>query len=142
MKQMSRDEAKKLISKYIEEVWNNADLNALDDLTSAKYTYHFGSQPPRNKAALQQFLQAVHVAFPDWRVRIQSIIADGNTVAVQWEGSVTHEGVFHGIPPTGKKISVCGINIYQIEGGKIAKELEQMDSLGMLQQLGALPSPA
>lgn len=138
---MSETEAKRLVSNYIEEVWNNADLSALNDLTTAEYTYHFGSQPPRDKAALQQFLQAVHVAFPDWRVQIQAIVAEGNTVAVRWKGSVTHEGVFHGIPPTGKKISVCGINVYQIEEGKIAKEWEQMDSLGMLQQLGVLPPP-
>ena len=138
---MSSDDAKKLVSKYIEEVWNNADLIALNDLTSAEYTYHFGGQPPRDKAAPQQFLQAVHVAFPDWRIQIQAMVAEENTVAVRWKGCVTHQGVFQGIPPTGKKISVCGLNIYQIEEEKIAEEWEQMDSLSMLQQLGVLPPP-
>jgi steroid delta-isomerase-like uncharacterized protein len=141
MKQIPADDAKKLVSKYIEEVWNNLDLGALNDLTTTGYTYHFGSQPPRDKAAPQQFLQSVHLAFPDWRVQIQVIIAESDTVAVRWKGSVTHEGVFHGIPPTGKKISVSGINIYQIDEGKIAREWEQMDSLSMLQQLGVLPPP-
>ena len=141
MKQMSRDDAKELISKYIEEVWNNADFAALSNLTTTGYTYYLGDQPPRDKAALRQFLQAVHVAFPDWRVQIQAVVTEGNTVAVQWKGNVTHDGVFHGIPPTGKRISVCGINIYQIEEGKIAKEWEQMDTLGMLQQMGVFPPP-
>ena len=61
---------------------------------------------------------------------IQALVAEGNTVVARWQGRVTHEGVFHGIPLTGKQISVCGINIYLIEDGKIAQEWEQMDSVG------------
>lgn len=138
---MSRDDPKGIVSKYIEEVWNNANLAALDDLTGPMYTYHLGGQPPWDVASMQRFLQAVHMAFPDWRVQIQEIISEGNTVAARWTGRVTHEGVFHGIPPTGKQIFVCGINVYLIENGKISQEWEQMDSLGMLQQLGVLPPP-
>ena len=136
---MSQNDAKSLVSKYIEEVWNKANLAALNDLTAPTFTYHLGGQPPQDKAAMQKFLQAVHKAFPDWRVQVQAIVAESNTVAARWEGRVTHGGVFQGIPPTGKQISVCGINIYSIEEGKIAQEWEQMDSLGMLQQLGILP---
>ena len=46
---------------------------------------------------------------------------------------------FQGIPPTGTEVEVSGINVYVIEAGKIAQEWEQMDSFGMLQQLGVLP---
>jgi len=138
---MSQNDPKSLVSRYIEEVWNKANLAALNDLTTPTFTYHLGGQPPRDIAAMQEFLQAVHVAFPDWRVQVQVIVAESNTVAVRWNGLVTHEGVFQGIPPTGKQISVCGINIYLIAEGKIAQEWEQMDSLGMLQQLGILPPP-
>ena len=136
---MSNDDAKSLVSKYIEEVWNNAGLAALDDLTGPAFTYHLGGQPPRDKAAMQQFIQAVHGAFPDWRVQIQAIVAEGSAVAARWTGKVTHQGVFQGIPPTGKQISVSGINFYLVEDSKISEEWEQMDSLGMLQQLGVLP---
>jgi steroid delta-isomerase-like uncharacterized protein len=136
---MSRDDAKGLVSKYIEDVWNNADLAAFNDITGPEYTYHFGSHPPRDKIAMQQLLQELHIAFPDWRVQIQDIIAEGNTVAVRWSGMVTHGGVFYGIPPTGKQIIVCGINIYLIEDGKISREWEQMNSLAMLHQMGVLP---
>jgi steroid delta-isomerase-like uncharacterized protein len=138
---MSRDDPKGIVSKYIEEVWNNVNLAVLNDLTGPTYTYHLGGQPPRDVAAMQRFLQTVHMAFPDWRVQIQDIVAEGKTVAARWTGRVTHEGVFHGIPPTGKQVSVCGINVYLIKDGKISQEWEQMDSLGMLQQLGVLPPP-
>jgi steroid delta-isomerase-like uncharacterized protein len=138
---MSGDDAKGLVTNYIEEVWNNADFAALDDLTGTTFAYHLGGQPPRDKAAMRQFLQAVHASFPDWRVQIQTIVAEENTVAVRWNGRVTHQRVFQGIPPTGKQITVSGINLYRIEDGVISQEWEQMDSLGMLGQLGVLPPP-
>ncbi len=134
-------DAKDLVLTYIEKVWNDADSAALDELTRATFTYSLGGQPPRDRAAMQQFLQAVHSAFPDWRVQVQDVAAEGNLVFARWSGRVTHAGVFQGIPPTGKQISVCGINAYFIEDGKIAKEWEQMDSLGMLLQMGVLPPP-
>lgn len=137
---MSKVDAKSLVSIFIEKVWNNADLAALDELTTETYTYSLGGQPPRNKASMKQFLQSVHTAFPDWSVHIEDIAAQDDIVAVRWSGEVTHQGVFNGIPATGKRISVCGINMYYIEDGKISREWEQMDSLGLLQQLGVLPS--
>lgn len=137
---MDTDDLKRLVQRYIEEVWNNADAAALDELTNEGYTYHLGGQPPRDKSSMHRFLQSVHAAFPDWRVRVEDIVAEGNTVAVRWIGRATHQGPFYGIPPTGKKISVCGINIYKIENDKISQEWEQMDSLGMLQQLGLISS--
>jgi predicted ester cyclase len=78
------------------------------------------------------------VAFPDWTVNIIEIFSDSDIVVVRWEGMATHNGVFQSIPPTGKRISVSGINIYRFEYGKISAEWEQMDSLGMLKQLGVL----
>jgi len=135
---MSTTEAKKLVSRFIDKVWNNADLQTLDELTTEKYLYTLGGQPPKDRAAMRQFLQVVHKAFPDWNVTIEDIAAERDTVAVRWSGEVTHQGVFQGIPPTGKQISVRGINMYTIKDGKISREWEQMNSLGMLQQIGVL----
>jgi steroid delta-isomerase-like uncharacterized protein len=136
---MSINDPKHLISKYIEDVWNKADLGVLENLTNGTFTYHLGGQPPRDISAMRKFLQDVHMAFPDWRVEIQDIVVEDNLVAVRWSGKATHNGIFHGVPPTGEQISVCGMNMYRIENGKISLEWEQMDSLGMLQQLGILP---
>ena len=136
---MSIEDAKGLVVRYIEEVWNKGDAAALETLTTETFRYCLGGQPARDRAAMRQLLEAVHVAFPDWQVQIQDILADGTTVAVRWAGEVTHQGAFHGIPPTGKRVSVCGINVYAVADGRVTQEWEQMDSLGLLQQLGALP---
>jgi len=136
---MYKDSAKNLVTKYIENVWNNADMETFDELTSKTYTYHLGGQPAKDRTAMKEFLQMVHSAFPDWKVQIKNMVSQGNGVAIRWSGKVTHQGIFHGLPATGRQIFVTGINMHTIENGKISREWEQMDSLGMLQQLGVLP---
>jgi len=135
------EDMKALVAKYVESVWNNTDVSSLDDLTHETFSYHLGGQPPRSREQMKQFLGAVHTAFPDWRVEIRAIITEGNDVAVRWDGHATHLGEFQGISPTGKKVSVCGINMYMIEEGRIAQEWEQMDTMGMLMQLRVVPAP-
>ncbi|MGD8494681.1 MAG: ester cyclase [Gemmatimonadales bacterium] len=126
-----------LVEEYVERVWNEADLDALDALTSDGFVYRLGGQPPRDAAATGAFVRGVHVAFPDWRVEIRDIVAGPDRVAVRWTGSATHQGPFHGIDPTGRRVEVSGMNFYAVEGGRISAEWEQMDSLGLLHQLGA-----
>ncbi|MDR3574346.1 MAG: ester cyclase [Anaerolineaceae bacterium] len=132
---------KELIRQYVEQVWNLGNPAALDQLTTPSFTYLLAGQPGRDRAGMQQFIKMTHVAFPDWRVQIVDIIAEGSSVVIRWQGRVTHQGVFQGILPTGKQITVSGINIYRIAGDKISAEWEQTDSLAMLQQLGVLPRP-
>jgi steroid delta-isomerase-like uncharacterized protein len=124
--------------EYIDRVWNQGDVAALNDLTDPGFTYHLGEQAPRSRDGMRQFLSGTRSAFPDWRVEVADIIAEGGLVAVRWLGTVTHEGPFHGIAPTGRRIRVSGMNLYRIVEGKVAQEWEQTDSLSMLQQLGAL----
>lgn len=125
-----------LVREYIESVWNRGDLDALERLTASGFRYHLGGQPGRDRSEMASFLARTRAAFPDWQVFIQTIIREEGRVAVRWDGEVTHEGEFHGIPATGRRIAVSGINLYRIEDGRIAAEWEQMDSLGMLRQLG------
>ncbi len=137
---MPADNQKNLVNEYIEKVWNRGDGAALDELTTPSFTYSLGQQPPRDRESMKQFLAITRSAFPDWRVEAADIIIEHDTAAVRWFGTATHQGSFHGIRPTGRQVRISGINIYRILGGKIAEEWEQTDSLGLLQQLGALPA--
>ena len=138
---MSTADHKALVAEYIGRVWNEGDAAALEDLTTPSFVYRLGEQPPRDRAAMREFVAMTRSAFPDWGVQIVGIAADGEVVAVRWSGTVTHEGTFHGLPPTGRRVRVSGINMYRIEAGRIAEEWEQTDSLSLLQQLGVLPRP-
>jgi predicted ester cyclase len=60
---------------------------------------------------------------------------------IRWSSTGTHNGVFMGIPPTGKPTTVTGIDIFRIAGGKLVELWQNWDQLGLLQQIGAIPAP-
>jgi predicted ester cyclase len=68
------------------------------------------------------------------------MLVDGDKVIVRWTCRGTHRGVFRGVAPTGKQVTFGGMNIYRIVAGKIVERWAYEDGLGLLQQLGALPS--
>jgi steroid delta-isomerase-like uncharacterized protein len=133
---MTDEDAAALVKEYIDTVWNRGDVEALHRLTAPDFRYYLGGQPGRDHSEMAEFLSQTRTAFPDWRAVISAIISEGDHVAVRWSGRVTHAGDFHGIPATGKQIDVSGINMYQVTEGKLAAEWEQMDSIGILRQLG------
>ncbi len=130
---------KEIVREYVEMVWNTGDQEAFYRLTTSNFTYQLARHPARNQSEMIKFLSTFRNAFPDWRVQIDNMIAEDKQVAISWSGIVTHLGDFSGIPATGKKIIVSGINIYQIAGNRIAAEFEQTDTIGMVQQMGLLP---
>ena len=125
-----------VVREYIESVWNQGDATALHRMTTSGFQYHLGGQPPRDRSGMEEFVATTRRAFPDWRVEVSAMVVQGNQVAVRWRGNVTHDGDFHGIPASGKAIKVCGINWYRVSAGRVAEEWEQMDTVGMLRQLG------
>ena len=115
---MNTDDTKDLVRRYVDEVWNQANLTALDALTLPAFVYRLGGQPARDRAALAEFIRSTHAAFPDWRVEIVNLIAEGNRAMARWFGEGTHAGPFRGIPPTGRRIVVTGINVYEVSEGR------------------------
>jgi len=137
---MSAQTYKALVLDYVERVWNQGDFAALDELTTPTFLYRMGNHPGRDHAEMRQLITMLHTAFPDWRAQVGEIVAEENTVVIRWEGNVTHQGTFQGIPATGKQIAVNGINIYHMVDSKVASEWEQTHVLGWLQQMGVLPA--
>ena len=138
---MPIDDAKTLVRRYVEEVWNKGNLSAIENLTASSYVFYFAGRSGMDRDATCLFLEKIRAAFPDWRLKIVDIVTEGPKVVVRWEGTATQKGVFHGIQPTGILVNFTGISIYTVERGLIFQEWEQMDILGLLQQLGAMPDP-
>jgi predicted ester cyclase len=80
-------------------------------------------------------------AFPDFKVTIDDLIAEGDKVVIRATWNGTQKGEFMGIPPTGKRVSFGVIDIIRMAGGKAVEHWGQMDSMGMMQQLGVAPAP-
>ena len=136
------EENKALVRRSFEEVWNDKNLDALDEIVAPDVVNH--SSPPGlpegvegNKAFIGMYLSA----FPDTKMTIEDMIATGDKVVTRWVATGTHDGELMGIPPTGKHVTVTGIGIDRISGGKIVESWGEFDALGMMQQLGVAPTP-
>lgn len=90
---------------------------------------------------LKDIIGAMRTGFPDIVFAVQEQIAEGPKVASRFEWTGTHQGEFLGIPPTGKQVRVWGVVIDRLEHGRIKDTRIIMDTIGLMTQLGVLPSP-
>lgn len=88
----------------------------------------------------KQFFSMPLGAFPDFRMDVQDMIAEGDKVAARISVHGTHQGEYMGMSPTRNRIEVTAIDIFRIEGSKITGHWSSFENLGMMQQLGAVPS--
>jgi steroid delta-isomerase-like uncharacterized protein len=139
---VSAEENKTLIREIIEEIWNQGDLAAVDRYFAPDYVDHspLPGQAPGSEG-YKQAAAAMREAFPDLRLTLEDILAEGDKVAFRYTMEGTHQGDFMGMPPTGKAFSVGGMIIGRIAEGKGAERWANLDTLGLMQQLGAIPSP-
>lgn len=131
------DENKDLVRRFMDEVWGQMNPETVDRFVAPDMIDHSGrgSGSDGVKRAVRLFASA----FPDWRTTIEDLIAEGDKVALRGVASGSHRGTFMGVPPTGKRVTVSGIHIMRIEGGKIVEHWAEADYLGMMQQLGVIP---
>lgn len=137
---MSTEDNKALVRRVFEEVLNQGNLALIDELYSPDYVEHTPSGPVHGTEAYKQYLMTYRTAFPDAHYTIEDQIAEGDKVMTRWSGRGTHQGPLMGIPPTGKQSTVTGMSIGRSEGGKIVEVWTEFDLLGVLQQLGVIPT--
>ena len=97
-------------------------------------------QAGKGGEGFRRFLTDFFEAFPDWRANIEHVIAENNLVLVFLNGSGTHKGVFHGIPPTNNTVNIRSADLYRIENGIITGHWDVVDQLNLLKQTGTLLS--
>ena len=68
-------------------------------------------------------------------------LAEGDKVVQRWTFRGIHRGAFQGIPSTGRQVTLTGISIWRVDGGKIVESWHELDTLGLMRQLGAIPAP-
>jgi len=141
---MSTEENKAAERRFQEELWNEHNLSAVDQHVANDVVEHnplFPGQGP-GREGFRQTVAMILSAFPDIRVTIEDVVAEGDRVVVHWTGHGTHRGEFMGIPPTNKRMTGAGIDIYRYKGGQRVETWRQWDALGVMRQLGAIPTPA
>ena len=139
---MSVEQNKDLARRWLDEVWGKGSAATVDELAAADFVWHWA--PPGvagDREGYKQFLRMDFEAFADVSTATEDIVAEGDKVASRWTWRGTHKGEFMGVAPTGKQIALTGICINRIADGKIVEEWGEMDMLGLMQQLGAVPPP-
>ena len=132
---------KTVVRRLFEEVWNTGNLPVTDELFAPNYVHHDSSTPDVGRGPESEKKRATlyRTAFPDLRLTIEDIIAEGETVVARWSCRGTHKGDLGGIAPTGKQFTISGISIARIANGKMAEGWVNWDALGLMQQLGVVP---
>ena len=123
---------------YAEGVHNPA---ILDELLAPNYVLHLAGSPPISGVEqAKQLMIAYTIAFPDLQVETEDLIAEGDKVAIRntWHG--TQQGTFLGLPPTDKHVMFSGSDFFHCVDGKIAEQWADLDTLGLMHQLGAIPT--
>jgi steroid delta-isomerase-like uncharacterized protein len=138
---VSIEENKAVVRRWF-EAFNSRDLAAEAAARSPDFVAHVAGLPrPLDSAGWTQFIAAFLTGFPDFRLAVEEVLGEGDQVVVRWTFHGTHSGEFLGIPPTGKPVAMAAIEINRVVGGQVAEHRVVLDQLGMLQQLGVVPTP-
>ena len=131
---------KEIVRRVLEDVWT--DESVVDELVSPDYVGYDPAMPDpiRGPQGAKDNFKQYSDAFDGAHITVTEQIAEGDTVATRWEGRGTHTGTLMGVTPTGREIVVTGITITKIKNGKIVEDHTVWDTLGMLQQIGAIPT--
>jgi steroid delta-isomerase-like uncharacterized protein len=138
----SEERNKAIAARFVEEVFNKGNTQAYDELVADEYINHNPPIPglPGSKPGFQQAVLATRQAFPD--VSIEDMLAKGDRVMFRDTTTATHAGDFQGIPATGKHLTWTEMHFFRIAAGRIAEHWANFDQLGILIQMGAVPSPS
>lgn len=140
---MTIEENKAVVRRFIEEVINAGNLEAVDELVAPDHVNNDPTAPeaPQGSEGIKQLIGMYREAFPDLHFEIGEMICEGNIVAHRWTLTGTHEGAMMGVEPTGKRVEVMGVEMNRVEDGKISTSHTVSDAMGMMQQLGLTPQP-
>ena len=134
------DGGKELAQRLVDEVWTQHKLEVIDEVIASDFVGYSPTDGEfRGPAGFRQLVERYTSAFPNSAMRITQIVAEGDMIATHWTAMGTHTGELMGIPPTGRDVTVEGIQFDRIREGKIVESHGLFDALGLLQQIGAVP---
>lgn len=133
----------KLMSRIPEEVFSKGNLAAVDELFAADHIEHVPLPPeiPAGIPGLKQYVTQLRAAFPDFNYTINDTVEEGDTVVQRLTGRGTMKGDFLGMSASGKSATWEEFHMSRVANGKLVEHWANLDQMGMLQQLGFIPSP-
>jgi predicted ester cyclase len=133
---MSTEQNEAIARRYYEEVWDKGNLAEVDELVAPNIVLNEWAP---GLEGLKKVITSTRSSFPDLHYTLEDIITAGDKVVIRFTFHGTHKGEYRGISPTDKQVMYTGIGIWRISGGKLVEHWSNVDLLGLLQQLGAVP---
>ncbi len=134
-------EENKAIARKFFRMFELGDPSMADEFVATDYYNHDAPDPSIGLEGVKSAVIAFKKAFPDAQVNIAYQLAEGDKVASRYTWSGTHQGEFYGVPATGKRVNWTVTATFRIVDGKIRETWLNMDQLGLMQQLGVVPTP-
>jgi steroid delta-isomerase-like uncharacterized protein len=141
---MGETAAEELVRRWFDELFNEADPSVASEILASDVRYHGpGSLTPSDVTApadVAEYVEVYRRAFPDLRYTVEEVFGSGDRVCARWTATGTHRSDLFGIEPTGEVVVVEGVNAFAVDDGEITEVWSEWDTLGMVQELGILPS--
>ena len=134
-------ENKAVVRRLIEDHWNAKNHELVSELFAPTVKFHTPDGELEGFDGASTLLQAYAAAFPDFRLTIDDLVAEGDKVAFRWTFAGTHRGPLGDIRATGKSVSVSNcVGIFTLAAGKVDEANLCWNRYALLQQLGLLPA--
>jgi predicted ester cyclase len=134
------DARKQLIRRFYDEAWSRGDFAVTDELFAGDYTAPLPGSPPGAEGE-RRHVAMIRAVLPDLKVTIDDLVGEGETVVARVSIHGTDRGGFLGRPPTGRRVTYWGVTFFRFTGDRISACWAGADMLGLMIQLGVLPSP-
>jgi steroid delta-isomerase-like uncharacterized protein len=125
---------KTLVRKFFGAI-ERGELVVFDEIVAQGYDDHLAGQSP-GRENLKRYFAALRSAFPDLKLPIMTMVAEGDLVAVLNSVQGTHKGAFAGHQPTGNRVDANAFQLYRIARGQLAEHWEVADFATLMRQLG------
>jgi steroid delta-isomerase-like uncharacterized protein len=141
---MTTEQNKAIVRSWIEEGWNKGNLAYVDEVYAPNVVQTDPNSPfpVTSSAAMKAYVGSYLGAFPDLHFTIEDLLAEGDKVLWRFSSHGTHKGPLGPLPPTGKEATVTGMVLFRLVNGKITEVWVNVDILGLLQKVGAIPQMA
>ncbi len=137
---MTQLENREVVRRFFEEFMNEQKLDNVQDYVTRNWVNHDPALTPlQGYEGAKELVRILTGGFPDMKLKIEDVIAEGDRVAVRFSLSGTHKGSFQGASPTGKKVSASACGIFRIQDGRLAENWVVFDAMSLAKQIGLIP---
>jgi predicted ester cyclase len=133
-------EQHKAVVQQLRDVWDEGSYEILDEIIAPDYVAHLPFGDVTGRDAYRAAIEAMRAGLPNLNSGVEAVIAEGDRVVTRGVMTGTHQGELMGAPPTGNRVCFTWTNTYRLEGNKIVEQWGNHDDLGLMRQLGLLPS--